>query len=55
LASPGRLLFANKEFIPPGFIVAKSENLKNKIINANFQHFGKALVYKNFATQPIQI
>jgi hypothetical protein len=31
------------------------ENLKKKIIKANSQHFGKAVVYKNFASQPIQI
>ena len=31
------------------------ENLKNKIIKPNSQDFGKAVVYKNFALQPIEI
>jgi len=31
------------------------ENLKNKTINPNAENFGKAIVYKNFSSQPIEI
>jgi hypothetical protein len=31
------------------------DNMKKKKIRTNSPHFGKAIVYKNFASQPIHI